>query len=421
MMDILERWQKTFNHEEPDYVSSFVQAVMASRQKIIDEQYSDNFTEEDLCMTPLGDYTIKKWCGFEASWGTGAPYKVIHPDRLPNKYQVEKNGKWEFVDTLPTNVTRYRIVGNEGHISEIMGDNRDINFYVEGNLYAGPGGAIDQEDYDAKETMDLWTQRLGTRKVELLEDATYDRIHKDYIKTIQDHKFLPLFGVSGFVENIRESFGIKAYSRFLRKNPEVIQHAVDLHEPAILASAKATAKAEIPFSVTADDIAYKHNVFCSPKHYKQFFSPLYRKVADIIHKAGGKIFFHSDGYTEPYFDTWINDCHYDGQESLEPQAWILPDGEGTGKGANLEKPGRVIRYLKEKYGDRFVLLGNMDMSTVMPLATPEEVGRVTKDIIQSGAPGGGFVFACCTDITDSTPIENVIAMREAYRKYRTIK
>lgn len=418
IMNILERWQRTFNHEEPDYVSSFVQAVMTRKIKEIDEKYGDELAEKYLSITPLGDFTIKKWCGFETSWGAGAPYRIIHPNQRPAKYLVEKNGKWVYTDSVPSNIHRYRVENWNGSISEVMGDNRDINFYVEGNLYVGPGGAIDQPDYDAKGTIALWNERYKNRKAELIEEAAYDRVKKSYAQTVEENNFLPIFGLSGFVEGIRECFGIRAFSRFLRTNPEVIVNAVNLQETVVLTSAMATAKAEIPFCVCADDVAYKHGVFCSPRDYKRLFSPLYGKVADIIHKAGGKCFFHSDGYTEPYFDTWINDAHFDGQESLEPQAWELPEGESTEDGANLKKPGRVIRYLKEKWGDKFVLLGNMDMSTVMPLATPSEVAQVTKDIIQSGQPGGGFVFACCTDITDATPIENVIAMREAYQKYR---
>ena len=425
-MDILQRWKTTFNHEEPDYVSSFVQAVMKKIQIEIDETYGENFDDDDLCITPLGDYTMKKWCGFESSWGAHVPYKSINPNAQSMKFQVQdKNGNWKYVDNLPKRDSRYRRVNNDGRIYEVIGDGRDIDFYVAGNLYAGPGGAIDQPDYDPKATMDLWTQRLGNWKGELLEDAVYEQIGKDLEITVKEHEFLPIFGLHGFAESVRESFGIEAFSRFAIRYPKVIEHAVKMHEHIALTVAKAAAKANAPFCVIADDIAYKHNVFCSPRQYKRFFAPLYKEIAEIIHEGDGKIFFHSDGYTEPYWDTWINYCKFDGQESLEPEAWVIPEEYedkpalyDAPKAPNLLKPGKVIRYLKETYGEKFVLLGNMDMSTVMPLAKPEEVKWVTKDIIESGAPGGGFIFACCTDITEATPLDNVIAMREAYKKYR---
>jgi len=418
--DILERWQATFNHEEPDYVSSFVQVIMNKKKNEIDAKYGDNFTDKDLCITPFGDYSLQKWCGFEASWGVSSPYVVMHPGSRPPRYLVEKQGKWAYLkgDRLPEGIKRYRVEYNDGHIAEVMGDGRDINFYVDGNLYVGPGGVVDQKDYDPKATMDLWTERFGSRDAELMEDATYDAVKKNLERTVAEFQFLPIFGLHGFAEGVRESFGIKAFSYFARRYPQVVEHAAKFNEKIATVAAQAAAKAGIPFAIIADDMAYKHGVFCSPEHYKRFFADIYKKEAEILHKAGGKIFFHSDGYTEPYWPIWIDYCKFDGQESLEPQAWLLPDGEGEGKKANLKKPGRVMRYLKEKYGDRFVLVGNMDMSTVMPLATPEEVAWVTKDIIESGAPGGGFVFACCTDITEATPLENVIAMREAYRKYR---
>ena len=48
-MNILERWQATFNHEEPDYVSSFIQAVMSLKIKEIDE----NIAKDDNMMGTL--------------------------------------------------------------------------------------------------------------------------------------------------------------------------------------------------------------------------------------------------------------------------------------------------------------------------------------------------------------------------------
>ena len=183
-------------------------------------------------------------------------------------------------------------------------------------MYAGPGGAIDQKEYDAKTTMDLWTERHEGLDAELLEDAAYEGILDRLDETVKTHNFMPVFGLGGFVEGVRESFGIQAWSRFLHTNPEVIAHAAKLKEKTCVTSAKAAAKARAPFCIIADDIAYKHGVFCSPRHYKKFFSPIYRKMADIVHKADGKIFFHSDGYTEPYWDTWINDCKFEDMHNI---------------------------------------------------------------------------------------------------------
>jgi hypothetical protein len=94
---------------------------------------------------------------------------------------------WVHVDKVPDGVSRYRVENFDGHISEIMGDGRDINFYVDGNLYAGPGGAIDQKDYDAKATMDLWTERFGNRNAELVNDESiYDTTRKNLARTVTD-------------------------------------------------------------------------------------------------------------------------------------------------------------------------------------------------------------------------------------------
>ena len=142
-MDILERWQRTFDHEEPDRVSSFVQAIMNRKKAEIDDTYGESFTEDELCITPLGDYSMQRWCGFESTWGAHAPIKLVNPAWQPARYLVEKQGGWVHVDRPPSDASRYRIEDFTGRISENMGDGRDINFYVEGNLYVGPGGVVE--------------------------------------------------------------------------------------------------------------------------------------------------------------------------------------------------------------------------------------------------------------------------------------
>ncbi|MBN2151750.1 MAG: hypothetical protein JW839_09910, partial [Candidatus Lokiarchaeota archaeon] len=61
-------------------MSSFVQVIMNKKKAEIDDAYGDTFTEAELCITPFGDYTLQRWCGFESSWGASCPYRVTHPD-----------------------------------------------------------------------------------------------------------------------------------------------------------------------------------------------------------------------------------------------------------------------------------------------------------------------------------------------------
>jgi uroporphyrinogen-III decarboxylase len=75
------------------------------------------------------------------------------------------------------------------------------------------------------------------------------------------------------------------------------------------------------------------------------------------------------------------------------------------------------RELKEEYGDRIVFWGGgVDTQTTLPFGTPEEVKEQVRERIEVFGPGGGYVFNPVHNVQANTPIENVLAMLEAFRE-----
>jgi uroporphyrinogen decarboxylase len=121
-----------------------------------------------------------------------------------------------------------------------------------------------------------------------------------------------------------------------------------------------------------------------------------------VRKAGKYIFFHSDGFTEPYFHNLI-EAGFNGVESLEPNA------------------GMNLKHLKETYRDQLCLIGNIDVSTTLPIGTPAEVAKEVKQCIKDAAAGGGYIVSPCTDFTDAVPLENALAMTKVVKNYGIYK
>ncbi|MHA2088847.1 MAG: uroporphyrinogen decarboxylase family protein, partial [Promethearchaeota archaeon] len=108
--------------------------------------------------------------------------------------------------------------------------------------------------------------------------------------------------------------------------------------------------------------------------------------------------FHSDGYTEPYFEGLI-EAGFKAVESLEPMA------------------GMDLKYLKEAYGDKLCLIGNIDVSELLPFGTTDDVKESVKKCINDAAEGGGYILSPCTDITNACKIENILTMISATKEY----
>jgi len=136
----------------------------------------------------------------------------------------------------------------------------------------------------------------------------------------------------------------------------------------------------------------------NPKYHRELIIPAYKQAVQILKKAGKYVCFHSDGFTEPYFEGLI-EAGFSGVESLEPMA------------------GMNLKHLKEVYGDKLCLIGNIDASQLLPYGTKDEVVNAVKKCIRDAGEGGGYMLSACTDITNSCKLENVLTMISTTKKY----
>jgi uroporphyrinogen decarboxylase len=76
--------------------------------------------------------------------------------------------------------------------------------------------------------------------------------------------------------------------------------------------------------------------------------------------------------------------------------------------------------LKREFGKDLTFWGGgCDTQHVLPDGSPEEVRRHVKERLATVAPGGGFVFCQVHNILPNVPPENIAAMYEAVRRFRT--
>jgi uroporphyrinogen decarboxylase len=163
--------------------------------------------------------------------------------------------------------------------------------------------------------------------------------------------------------------------------------------------AQAAAEARLcPIFFIGDDIAYKGTTLFSPQFLRETFVECLRRTTEPVKNAGMKVIFHSDGNVMPVLDDMI-DAGIDGLNPIEPIA------------------GMDIGFLKRRYGNHLVLVGNVDCSQVLPLGTRQEVIEATKECIRRASPGGGHFIGSSSEIVPSTPVENILAFYETARQY----
>ena len=72
-----------------------------------------------------------------------------------------------------------------------------------------------------------------------------------------------------------------------------------------------------------------------------------------------------------------------------------------------------IAAVKQAYGDRLCLMGNMDLDHLMPFGSPEEVAAQVRWLCRTIGADGGFILSTCNILIDAIPVENAVAMYRA--------
>jgi uroporphyrinogen decarboxylase len=144
----------------------------------------------------------------------------------------------------------------------------------------------------------------------------------------------------------------------------------------------------------------KNGPMLSPEMMETFELTLLREQTRMIKDRGLPVLLHIDGFVEAMIPDFIEM----GVDILNPIE--LCDGK------------QDIYRIKEQFGDRLTLCGNIDIDGVLLRGTPEEVADDVRRHIEALSPGGGYCVASSHNLHELIPAENYFAMRDAVHDYR---
>ena len=142
-----------------------------------------------------------------------------------------------------------------------------------------------------------------------------------------------------------------------------------------------------------DDIAYKGGLMVSPATLREYVFPWMAEMIRESKKRGLPFIYHSDGNLWQAMDDLINL----GINALYPIELLAMD----------------IRKVKQKYGHRLCLTGNIDIGYTLSLGRRLEVISETKQRFRDIGPEGGYCLRSSNSILDQIPLENYKMMLKA--------
>lgn len=170
---------------------------------------------------------------------------------------------------------------------------------------------------------------------------------------------------------------------------------VSKYKQAVLRNA---AKLGPDILLTGDDYAFRDRSMMSPKHFKEFVLPYLEKAVSIAKNSKLPFIKHTDGNLWDIMDMIVG-AGIDGLHPLEPVA------------------GMDIGKVKQLYGNRTAVVGNVDCTHILPHGTENEVVDAVKETIAKASPGGGHIISSSNSVHMGVRPENYRMMVQAARRY----
>ncbi len=154
--------------------------------------------------------------------------------------------------------------------------------------------------------------------------------------------------------------------------------------------------------VSGTDFGSQNGPFISKELYRELFKPFHKKVNEWIHQnTSWKTFIHTCGSVYELLPD-IKEAGFDILNPIQISAAKM-DPE------NLQK----------NFGDKFTFWGGgVNTQSTLPFGKPEKVKEEVKRLISIFKSTKGFVFAAVHNIQANIPVENMLALFNAFNECR---
>jgi uroporphyrinogen decarboxylase len=212
-------------------------------------------------------------------------------------------------------------------------------------------------------------------------------------------KELAVIGVvGGPLERSVLSFGLIRFLPMLLRGDRIALEYMSKVKEYWIKVGKMEAEIGVDAIMITDDYAFKHGPFFSPRLFQNLIMPLLKEEVTAFKRLRVPVILHSDGNISLLLPLLV-ESGIDGIHSIEPSA------------------GMDIGRVKQEYGDKLALVGNIDSGLLLSFGTPKEVEKAVKDTISKAALAGAYMLSSSNSLHYGCKLENILAMISAAKRY----
>lgn len=148
----------------------------------------------------------------------------------------------------------------------------------------------------------------------------------------------------------------------------------------------------------SDDWGCQRGLLMNPDDWRRFYKPAYRRMFERVRSGGAHVWMHLCGNITA----------------------ILPDLIDSGLNVlNPVQPQAMdVRQLSREFGGKVCFNGGVDVQGTLVRGTPDEVRREVDELVSLfGRFNGGYIGGTSHSVMPETPLDNVVALFEAFVEY----
>lgn len=379
-----ERVLTTINFKEPDYVPVSDQLIVSKVAGEILGRYAytggGEFARDVIELLYKGerDFLVERYVEdtFEVHKKLGLDF--IRVGTVPSK---------DYKETLPEKIGEnlYRYENKETGNYSIM------KFSPSSGEFFTVESSLEKEGMDVLEREIKVIERKLGEEIKIEDKSIYEGWDKIVEKTGDEMAICFSAGI-----------GIPMKTTYLEAvitHPEWIEIYLEYQMKQAIAGIEEGAKHGADFILGGADLATSSGPIYNPEIFKKLLVPRYKRILEISHRYNLPYIYRSDGNTRPFWDMWFEEIGFDGYAEIDASV-----------GIDLEE-------LRERYGNKIILVGNVDCAKTLVYGTKEDIENEVKRCIEKAAKGGRYILTSSNSIHYNIPAKNFIYMVEAARKY----
>jgi hypothetical protein len=251
--------------------------------------------------------------------------------------------------------------------------------------------------FQTKEILHKIWDRYGKPVERIWEEPFSSQLWEEYVEGVSEY-FYPMANISiPLSEYIMEGHNHGYAAKLMRKDPEYVHFLADEYAKANSETIKRLSEVGVDIVMFQDDLGQKDRTLYSPKSFREFILPAYKKIYDIARKHGVFVVQHSCGYLHSILPD-MTDAGLHCIQGLQPTA------------------NNSLKLAVDTLGDKLAFMSCLDDSRILEFGTPKDVEEDVKQAIKIAGPTGNFSVGPTNTILDP-PWENIKSLINSMEKY----